>query len=704
MGRVIIFDTECNNFFPQLDKMWVIILKSVCGTVNTKLYPHSDPDAANKLMALIVDGDTLVGHNIVGYDFFAIMKTMGIYFHMGSQTLELDGKLKAIRVVDTLCLSRFLNPDQRAHSLEWYGKNKFNFPKIDFHEFDKFSDEMVVYCERDVDLNILVYLNLIAQFEKVYGELTSPAFENYQYDYYLMCCQGLTGVLFDYEKAIKVRTNLAHDLTELRDRVEPQLPPRPMNKGEQKDYRMPKKPFKKDGSVGASTYNFIEKMRTLGHRCFLLHGEDYIDRPVEYIVRFNGDNYPLISQFILPRMVPMTMSNQGDMKTWLQRDCGWKPTLWNWEKIKVNDKVQFKRDNRGQLIPTTPKMQEQGKICENLAALADTLPIVKDTCKFLSLRNRHSVISTWIANERLDIDGRLSSRSSGTTPTYRHKHAEVVNVPKAQEGVLYGKEFRSLFCAPPGRKFVGGDASGLEARVDGHYCAKTDGGERADIILNGDIHSRNAKLFFPKETAAFDIDAPDFDKDHPGFKPYRSRSKNAAYALAYGCGVKKLAATLGKPEKEAQSLYDAFWNGNPALKAVKVACLLYWKSKKMGNRKFLSGIDGRMITTRKESALVNSLFQSCGAIIMSYAAVFMDKWLGGIKWDRNYRPYYEYKGCVAKRVLFNHDEFQYECDDAIADEIGQMIVDAIVKAGEFLNLRLPLDGDYGIGENWSLTH
>ncbi|MCP4395622.1 MAG: hypothetical protein GY804_15345, partial [Alphaproteobacteria bacterium] len=516
----LVFDVEADNFYPAVEKTWVIVVKSVCGFVKEKIFPYRDPDSGKKFIKLFSDGDTIIGHNILGYDFFTLMKTMGINFDIGSQILEYKGERRALHVIDTLCLSRFISPDQHAHSLEWWGK-KFNFPKIDFDDFHEFSHDMVVYCERDVDLNILVYNHLMKLFEKLYGERSTQAFDCYQYDYYLMCCQGLTGVLFDIDKAIRIRTNLSHDIEEIRARVEPQLPSRGLNKGEQKNYTMPKKPFKKDGSVAASTYNFVEKMINLGHECLL------IERGDDYLIGLDGYMYDLVSQFTIPLQVPMTLSNQAQLKDWLV-ELGWKPTLWNYKKDSNGHPI---RNDRGQLIQTTPKLQEAGKICDNLKLI--NIDLVKDTCKWLSLRNRNAVLTTWIANPRLNIDGRLSSRSSGTTPTYRHKHAEVVNVPKAQEGVLYGKEFRSLFCAPKGRKIVGGDASGLEARVDGHYCAKTDGGERADLILNGDIHSRNAKLFFPEETKDFDVEAEDFDKDHPDFKPYRSKSKNAAYALAY---------------------------------------------------------------------------------------------------------------------------------------------------------------------------
>jgi hypothetical protein len=65
----------------------------------------------------------------------------------------------------------------------------------------------------------------------------------------------------------------------------------------------------------------------------------------------------------------------------------------------------------------------------------------------------------------------------------------------------------------------------------GHYSWKYDNGATAEEILNGDPHSKNAQAFFPDETGKFDIEAEDFNKDEPGFKPYRDRSKNGFYAL-----------------------------------------------------------------------------------------------------------------------------------------------------------------------------
>jgi len=58
----------------------------------------------------------------------------------------------------------------------------------------------------------------------------------------------------------------------------------------------------------------------------------------------------------------------------------------------------------------------------------------------------------------------------------------------------------------------------------------------------------------------------------------------------------------------------------------------------------------------------------------------------------------------AKFVANVHDEWQIECHESVADQVGQLGVDAIIEAGKVLNLNCPLDGDYKVGENWSETH
>jgi DNA polymerase I-like protein with 3'-5' exonuclease and polymerase domains len=51
-----------------------------------------------------------------------------------------------------------------------------------------------------------------------------------------------------------------------------------------------------------------------------------------------------------------------------------------------------------------------------------------------------------------------------------------------------------------------------------------------------------------------------------------------------------------------------------------------------------------------------------------------------------------------------HDEWQIECRKEIAETVGTLAVEAIQEAGEVLQLRCPLTGEYRIGRTWAETH
>jgi hypothetical protein len=334
-----------------------------------------------------------------------------------------------------------------------------------------------------------------------------------QSTFFLMNVQAYTGIRFDERKGLSLLVKLHKEMLQLKEDVEPQLPPRKMKKGEEKEYTLPAKPFKKDGSFSSHMENFIAK-----------HNLVVIDNQIV----FEGKTVDIVGGTVLEKKVPMLISNGDDLKDWFL-SLGWVPTMWNFKKDSKGKPVRDEKTK--EYIVTSPKIQDKGKICPNLIGL-DKGDLCSKVVRWLSLRNRYAVLKGWLENERLAIDGRLSSGSSGITPTHRQKHSVVANIPKAEEGVLYGKEFRSLFISDNDEHVcVGYDASALEGRVEGHYTTPYDGGERANILLNGDIHSKNAKLFFPKETELFDPSHPDFNKDDKQFKPYRSRSKNGAYAL-----------------------------------------------------------------------------------------------------------------------------------------------------------------------------
>lgn len=700
------YDVEADGFVFESTKIWVIWLKDLNDpSKKIKLNPFKDKNAKDKFLEFIDSYDEpplVVGHNILGYDQFGLRALMDLNFKVGKKDGdEIEGRI--VRFADTYYWSMYLNPDRGGHSIEDFGET-LGLPKIDFRqasidmgiipkgspegaEFKQHSETMDEYCERDVDVNIKTFFYLLKEHTALYGwngEFPSH-FKAGQKAFFLMSCQDYSGFKFDVDAGKKLLVRIGEMMEEIRADVEPKLPPRSLKKGEQKEYTMPAKPFKKDGSLSNHMLKFIEK-----------HDGKVVDS--EH-VEFFGTQYKIVGGTLLDVSMPMEMANQQQMKEWFL-ESGWEPTMWNYKRGPDNKPMRDPKTR--QLIPTSPKIQEAGKLCPNLESMEG--PIIKQVVKWLSLRNRQSVLTGWLENERLNYDGRIGAGRSGIAATHRQKHKVVVNVPKASEKVLLGKEFRSLWIAEEGNLIAAGDAAAIEGRVQGHYCWKYDDGVTAEELLKGDVHSKNAKAFYAHDliVQAFDLSSPDFNKDDPKWKPFRDRSKNGYYALMYGAAAAKLASTLGITLAQAEAALKAFWDANPGTKALKDAVEGYWET--VGKKKYLPAIDGRKLMTRKKSALLNTIFQSCGGIIMDYACCFMDMWLGDIYFDEKRRPYYLYKGEKVMRIGYFHDEMEFETKAWLAPEICKMIEKSIEKAGQYLKIKVPLAGEGKYGLSWCETH
>jgi DNA polymerase I-like protein with 3'-5' exonuclease and polymerase domains len=109
----------------------------------------------------------------------------------------------------------------------------------------------------------------------------------------------------------------------------------------------------------------------------------------------------------------------------------------------------------------------------------------------------------------------------------------------------------------------------------------------------------------------------------------------------------------------------------------------------------LKGLDGRRIPIRSAHSALNTLLQSAGAIIMKKALVILDDNLRALGFIPG--VHYEFVGNI-------HDEWQISCNPDIAEVVGQTAAEAIRLAGEALNFRCPLKGNYDIGPNWAATH
>jgi DNA polymerase I-like protein with 3'-5' exonuclease and polymerase domains len=308
------------------------------------------------------------------------------------------------------------------------------------------------------------------------------------------------------------------------------------------------------------------------------------------------------------------------------------------------------------------KHTEKGSVIVDEAVL-ETLdyPEAKAIAEYMMLQKRIAQIESWL--DAMKSDGRVHGRiitCGAITGRMTHMSPNMAQVPNS--GSPYGMDCRELWTVEKGNSLVGIDASGLELRMLAHYMNDN---VYTHEIVSGDIHTAN-------QTAA-------------GLQT-RNQAKTFIYAFLYGAGSTKIGSIVGGSAKEGQQLIDNFLRNTPKLKELreKVARIYSQKGR-------VQGIDGRQILVRSEHSSLNTLLQGAGAIVMKQALVLLDRKLKVSK-----IPY--------KFVANVHDEWQIEAPEVYAEQVGKFGVKAIEEAGQVLEMRCPLTGEYKVGNNWKETH
>jgi DNA polymerase I-like protein with 3'-5' exonuclease and polymerase domains len=286
------------------------------------------------------------------------------------------------------------------------------------------------------------------------------------------------------------------------------------------------------------------------------------------------------------------------------------------------------------------------------------IPEAKIILRYLLCQKRASHVDSWI--KAVGEDGRIHGRVrhiGAVTGRMAHSSPNMAQIPAVR--AEYGKQCRELFTVPDGRVLVGADASGLELRMLAHYM---DDENYTKEILTGDIHTANQK-------------AAGLDN--------RDDAKTFIYAFLYGAGDAKIGSIVGGSAAHGKRLKASFLENTPALADLR--------SETMADAEtgFLTGLDGRRIRVRSAHAALNTLLQGAGAVVMKQAIVILYDLLERVDF---------------KLVAQVHDEWQIECKPEDADFIGKSCVNAMVFAGEVLQLNCPLDGEYRIGTSWCDTH
>jgi DNA polymerase-1 len=249
--------------------------------------------------------------------------------------------------------------------------------------------------------------------------------------------------------------------------------------------------------------------------------------------------------------------------------------------------------------------------------------------------------------------------------------------PNIQQ-IPHEDEFRRCFVAEEGNVLVIADYSQIELRILAEVS--DDPGFVRAFQEGEDLHRVTAATMFGVDKGVVT-------------KEQRSAAKRINFGLAYGRGPKSLSAQIGTDEDRARELIDEYFANYPkvqkylqdaANEAMRTHTLrtLSGRVRKFGNTSGLSSMERGAL--RREA--MNFPVQGAAADIAKLALGYVRR---------------ELEDLDAHLVNCIHDEFVVECAQEAAPEVSQRMKDAMVRAGEKLLKKVPVEVEVAVSRDWT---
>lgn len=570
-----LFDLETDGLLDTVSKIHLIVIRPFPGTPDQReVYRCNEqentiPQGLARLAQLVAEGEQLVAHNGIGYDYPVLEKLAGLIFpwkqardSMVTATLawpelarlDLDEKAKK--------KPRYVLPGNMVgrYSLEAFGL-RLGVLKGEYQGDTRIADEkarkankwlnwnpdMEVYGIQDVDV-------LYAIMERIGTKDVAPEADDLETQVaHILARQERYGFWFNQSKAVALYTKLVTRKLELETEVQKVFKPRFLP-----DSPHPFVPARSNAKMGYEAGAPITKVT----------------------------------------LTPFNPGSRRHVALWLKQEYGWEP-------------AEFTADGH-------PKVDEE--VISKLP-YAEAEPLKEYFLVGKRIGQVAEGDEAWL--KKVKPDGRMHGRvhtNKAVTGRMAHSGPNMGQVPASYSP--YGHECRECFGVPPGsnKVLVGIDADALELRDLAGYMAAYDGGAYVRTVLEGkksdgtDMHSVNCRaLGMDPKGLVF------------GDQTGRDVAKTWFYAFIYGAGDEKLGTIRtqkkGKVAKQmGGKLRKAFLEGLPAMG--KLVGRVKAVAKERG---YLRGLDGRRLSVRSQHAALNTLLQSAGAVQMKRALCIFDE-------------------------------------------------------------------------------
>lgn len=591
----------------------------------------------DKMRSFFTKADVLIGHNIQRYDIPNVERLLGI-------------KVKA-KLIDTLALSWYLEPDRIRHGLEDYGE-EFGIKKPEISDWENLSlDEYKHRVEEDVKINSLVWEKQYKQLINLYGT-DDEVWRLIDYLAFKMDCareQEAVKWKLDIDLCTKSLSELTAEKVAKEQELKEAMPPVPIYKEKSR----PLKPFKKSGQLSE-----------VGKKWFILLEEHGLPEDYDGVVRY-------ISEYEEPNP-----NSHIQIKQWLD-GLGWEPETYKYLRDKDTGDVRK--------IPQVQMDKTLGQgLCPSVKKLFAKEPKLEVFEGLTILSHRISILKGFLEN--VDEEGYVQAQIAGLTNTLRFKHKVVVNLPGVDKP--YGSIIRGCLIAPEGYELAGSDMSSLEDRTKQHFMwgydpdyvtemMTPDFDPHIDLCVQAGLMSEGDAVWY-KSSSKEDEHSPKYKS----LKEVRKKGKGVNYAAIYGAGVSTLARSAGIPENEARKLQDVYWKRNWSVKklaedqTVKVCNGLMW---------LFNPVSKFWYSLRYEKDIFSTLNQGTGVYCF-------DTW---VKYVRQSGP---------PLCGQFHDEWITVVKKGNRDRLNAHVKKAMDKANAELKLNRELGFDLQFGDSYAEIH
>ena len=384
----LVFDIETDDL--QATKVWCIVAQN---PETGELFKFT-PDELQQGYEFLATADKLIGHNIIGFDIPMVHKFS-------------DVDLSDIPVIDTLVLSRLFNPTREGgHSLENWGY-KLGYNKIDFNDYLNYSQEMLDYCVRDVELNTQV----LKELRKESKGFSQDSIKIEQGVAKIIRQQETNGFRFDMQHAELLLAELREKKQSIEEEVQKTFKPKWV------DDKLVTPYIRKDGQLskrGLTDEEYTNCLNTSNFNPFMR----------KTLQEFNLGSRKQIGEYLI--------------------DFGWKPD---------------------RFTPTGQPIVDE-KTLSKITHIHEA----KLIADFLLLQKRIAQIDSWFEAVKDDGRVHGFVIPNGTiTGRMTHRNPNMAQVPSISSP--FGKECRACWTVDEGNVLLGVDASGLEIRMLAHYMA-----------------------------------------------------------------------------------------------------------------------------------------------------------------------------------------------------------------------------------------